>query len=204
MRSTAMAVDGVSAARRRRERRMRSFWPHEQMAIQMSTTRTLRWTPNAAPRGQKLGTSTRGVGFELVLDPVVPQLGHELMEVPTAVSQPEFQQQSVEQNVDISVCGGVGHRADQPAGVLSDLEQVRRRTDMEVMRWFVDPARCFTLTSEEPFSMVRLMPDYRRRATGSPGRYVNTGRRAGAGARAADPGGDRGGGGRAVHRDSSG
>ena len=40
--------------------------------------------------------------------------------MPTVVSQPEFQQHSVEQNVDIPVRGGVGHRGDQPAGVLSD------------------------------------------------------------------------------------
>ena len=32
---------------------------------------------------------------------------------------------------------------------------------------------------EEQYSMVRLMPDYRRRATTSPGRYTNTGCRAG-------------------------
>ena len=51
---------------------------------------------------------------------------------------------------------------------------------MEVTRWFVDPARGFTLTSEEQHSMARLMPDYRRRTTASPGRYTNTGRRAGA------------------------
>ena len=29
---------------------------------------------------------------------------------------------------------------------------------MEVMRLFVDPARGFTVTSEEQFSMVRLLP----------------------------------------------
>ena len=124
-----------------------------------------------------------GVGFELVLDPVVPQLGRELVEVPTVVSQPEFQQHSAEQNVDIPVRGGVGHRGDRPARVLSvlaHLEQGRRRTAMEVMRWFVDPARGFTLTSEEQYSMVRLMPNYRRRATASPERCTNTGRRAGA------------------------
>ena len=124
-----------------------------------------------------------GVGFELVLDLVVPQLGRELVEVPTVVSQPEFQQHSAEQNVDIPARGGVGHSGDRPARVLTDLahlEQVRRRTAMEVMRWFVDLARGFTLTSEERYSVVRLMPDYRRKTTASPGRKINTGRRAGA------------------------
>ena len=61
---------------------------------------------------------------------------------------------------------------------------------MEVMRWFVDPARGFTLTSEEQFSMVRLMPDNREIATASSGRDINTGHRAEAGA--TDPGADRG------------
>ena len=121
---------------------------------------TLRWTPGRTwerhqpPGGQH--RCWRCVGFELVLDPVVPQLGRELVEVPTVVSQPEFQQHSAEQNVDIPARGGVGHRGDR----------------------FVDPARGFTLTSEEQHSMVRLMPDYRRRTTASPGRYTNTGRRA--------------------------
>ena len=49
-------------------------------------------------------SGTRGVGLELVLDPVVPQLGRELVEVPNVVSQ------VVEQNVDIPVRGGVGRR----------------------------------------------------------------------------------------------
>ena len=59
-----------------------------------------------------------GVGFEVVLDPVVPQLGRELVKVPTVVSQPEFQQHSAEQNVDIPARGGVGLRGDRPARVL--------------------------------------------------------------------------------------
>ena len=47
-----------------------------------------------------------GVGFELVLDPV-----DELVDVPNVVSLPEFQQHSVEHNVDIPVRGGVGRGA---------------------------------------------------------------------------------------------
>ena len=42
--------------------------------------------------------------------PLVPQLGHELVDVPNVVSVPEFQQHSVEHNVDIKVRGGVGRR----------------------------------------------------------------------------------------------
>ena len=48
----------------------------------------------------------------------------------------------------------------------------------------------------EQFSMVRLMPDYRGIATASPGRDINTGHRAEAGA--TDPGADRGQSGRAL------
>ena len=47
------------------------------------------------PKGQ-LERHTE-VGFELLLDPVVPQLGRELVEVPNVVSQ------VLEQNVDIPV-----------------------------------------------------------------------------------------------------
>ena len=57
------------------------------------------------PRPQERDRRHTGVGFELVLDPVVPQLGHELVDVPTVVSQPEFEQHSAEHNVDIPVRG---------------------------------------------------------------------------------------------------
>ena len=124
------------------------------------------------PRPQEKDRRHTGVGFELVLDPVVPQLGHELVDVPNVVSLPEFQQHSVEHNVDIPVRGGVGREAlhGSVRRNLALLGHVRHRTAMEVMRWFVDPARCFTLTSEERLSMVRLMPDDRGIATASPGR----------------------------------
>ena len=216
----------VSAAQRRKQRRLRSRWRHEQQSIAavlaMEESGTQHYTmeedesvpelggrpaPLVEPRPQEEIRRHKGVGFELVLDPVVPQLGQELVDEPTVVSQPEFQQHSVEQNVDIPVRGGVGHRGDLLAGVISDLahlEEVRGPTAVEVMRWFVDPARDFTLTSEEQYSMVRLMPDYAGRYTASPGRHMNIAPRAGARARAADPGADRGGGGRAVHRDSGG
>ena len=88
----------------------------------------------------------------LVLDPIVPQLGHELVDVPNVVSLPEFQQHSVEHNVDLPVRGGVG-RGALHGSVRRDLAllgHVRHRTAMEVMRWFVDPARGFTFTREEP------------------------------------------------------
>ena len=42
-----------------------------------------------------------------VLNALVPQMGHELVEVPNVVSQSKFQQQFVEQTVDIPVHGGV-------------------------------------------------------------------------------------------------
>ena len=178
----------VSAAQRRKQRRLRSRWRHEQQsiaaALAMEASGTQHNTmeedesvpelggrpaPFVEPRPQE-EIRQHKVGFELVLDPVVPQLRHELAEEPTVVSQ--FQQHSVEQNVDIPVRGGVGHRGDLLAGVISDLahlERVRGPTAMEVMRWFVDPARGFTLTSEEQYSMVRLMPDYAGRYTASPG-----------------------------------
>ena len=80
--------------------------------------------------------------------------------------------------------------------------EVRHRTAMEVMRWCSDLVRRgVALTSEERHSMLLLMPDYGWRATASPGRYTNTGRRAEAGA--TDPAADRGQGGRAP-RDSGG
>ena len=55
------------------------------------------------PRPQERDRRHTGVGFELVLDPVVPQLEHELVNVPNVVSLPEFQQHSVEHNVDLPV-----------------------------------------------------------------------------------------------------
>ena len=61
---------------------------------------------------------------------------------------------------------------------------------MEVCDWFTRSWR--TLTQDELRSMAVLMPDYTGRATASPGRYTNTGRRAEASARATDPGADRG------------
>ena len=64
----------------------------------------------------------------------------------------------------------VGLRRD-----LARLEQVRQRTAMEVMRWFVDPVRCGALTVDERFSVLLLMPDYGWRSTASPGRCTNTG-----------------------------
>ena len=88
------------------------------------------------------------------------------------VQQRFVEQHSVEHNVDIPDRGGVGRRGALHGSVRRDLTflgQVRFRTAMEVMRWFVDPARGFTFTSEEQFSMVRLMPDYREIATASPG-----------------------------------
>ena len=115
------------------------------------------------PRPQEWDRRHTGVGFEQVLDPVVLQLGHELVDVPNVVSLPEFQQHSVEHNVDIPVRGGVGRWGALHGRVRRDLGllgQVRLRMVMEVMRWCVDPARGFTLTSEEQFSMVRLMPDW--------------------------------------------
>ena len=72
--------------------------------------------------------------------------------MPNVVSLPEFQQHSVEHNVDIPVRGGVGRRGALHGSVRRDLAwlgQVRLRTAMEDMRWFVDLARGFTLTSEE-------------------------------------------------------
>ena len=39
---------------------------------------------------------------------LVPQVGNQLVEVPVVASQSEFQQHSVEQNVDIPVHGGCG------------------------------------------------------------------------------------------------
>ena len=99
-----------------------------------------------------------------MLDPVVPQLGHELVNVPNVVSLPEFQQHSVEHNVALPVRGGVS-RGALHGSVRRDLAllgQVRLRTAMEVMRWFVEPARGFTLTREEQFSMVRLQGDSHR------------------------------------------
>ena len=142
----------------------------------------LRWTPGGRWRGTSRRAASTAAGGAAA--------GWNQAAV---VSQLECQQHSAEQNVDIPVRGGVGHRGDRLARVLSDLahlERVRGRTAMEVMRWFVDPARGLTLTSEEEYSLVRLMPDYRRRYTASPGRYINTGRRAEAGA--TDPGPDRG------------
>ena len=58
---------------------------------------------------------------------------------------------------------------------LAPLEEVRQRTAMEVMRWFVDPVMCVALTADERFSMLLLKPDYGWRATASPGRCTNTG-----------------------------
>ena len=123
------------------------------------------------PRPQERDRRHTGVGFELVL------LGHELVDAPNVVSLPEFQQHSVEHNVDIPVCGGVGQGAlhGSVRRDLALLGHVQHRMAMEVMRWFVDPARGFTLTSEEQFSMVRLLPDSRGMATASPGRFTNTG-----------------------------
>ena len=164
------------AAWRRRQRRLRSMLRHERQTVAMELAalhqscggwardeRRLRADDGRPAGGERAAALLEarpqerdrrhtGVGFELVLDPVVPQLGHELVEVPIVVSQPEFEQHSAEQNVDIPV------RGDRPARVLSDLahlDRFRGRTAMEVMRWFVDPARGFTLTSEEQYSMVR-------------------------------------------------
>ena len=60
----------------------------------------------------------------------------------------------------------VRSRHELAAGVLTDLsrlEQVRRRTAMEVCDWFTRSWR--TLTQDELRSMVVLMPEYTGRAT---------------------------------------
>ena len=78
---------------------------------------------------------------------------------------------------------------------LSQLEQVRRLTAMEVFRSFERVWRM--LTRDELCPMVMLMPDDTERATASPGRKTNT-RQAEAGgvgavrARTSDLGADRG------------
>ena len=64
-------------------------------------------------------SGTRGVGFELVLDPVVPQLARELVDVPDVVSQ------VVEQNVYIPVRGGGGGRPKITLGFGGGLQGLR-------------------------------------------------------------------------------
>ena len=136
--STSVEVDGgmASAARRMRERRMRSWFRHEQQSIRMVLVTASHHSfdrvhaEHAAPRSQRTGTRSgegevfesreaprgqntlhpwerpaplfeewpqgppewhTGVGFELLLDPVVQQMAEQLVEV-----------------VDIPVQGGVG------------------------------------------------------------------------------------------------
>ena len=56
-----MHGEHAGAARVRGERRMRSFWRHEQMAIQMVLA-SVQHHSQGAPRGQTTATKTRGEG----------------------------------------------------------------------------------------------------------------------------------------------
>ena len=92
---------GTGSARRRRERRLRMHWRHEQLSPRMALVTASHHSFDrvhaeyAAPRSQRTGTRAgegevrpqglpdrhTGVGFELVLDPVVPQMAEQLVEV---------------------------------------------------------------------------------------------------------------------------